>query len=111
MYTGRGAPDIWRWVIHIITAITIVVLLWPFTVMGQGHCYPAEVLENYLRGKHQEVQITTALSNSIPATIIEVWVSLEGTWTVVERDHHRRLCMIRAGQNWRSVTMERGQPL
>ncbi len=90
--------------------ILLVALLWPFAAAAQRHCYPAEVLENFLRLRYQESQVAVALSNAVPTTIIEVWVSLDGTWSIVERDHHHQLCLIRAGENWRPVTTKRGQP-
>ncbi len=91
--------------------ILLVALLWPLDVAGQRHCYPAEVLENFLRFRYQERLVSVGLSNNVPTTIIEVWVSLDGTWSIVERDHHRQLCLIRAGENWRPATTEkRGQP-
>ncbi len=90
----------------------LVVLLWPFAVVAQRNCFPAAFLENYLKSKFQEVQIATALSNNFPTMRIEVWVSLKGaTWTIVERSHHNILCVLRTGENWRPVTMKRGQPL
>ncbi len=93
------------------TITLLVALLWPLDAVAQRICYPAEMLENFLRLRFQESPISTALSNKVPPTVIEVWVSLKGTWSIVERDHHRQLCMIRAGENWRPVTTKRGQPL
>lgn len=97
---------------RLLPIITLLVtLFWPFAAVGQRNCYPAEVLENYLKLRFQESPVSMGLSNKVPTTIIEVWVSSEGTWSVVERDHHRQLCMLRAGENWRPVTTERGQSL
>ena len=87
----------------------LVVLLWPFAAIPQRNCFPAAFLENYLKSKFQEVQIATALSNNFPTMRIEVWISLGGsTWTIVERSHHGIMCVLRTGENWRSVTMKRG---
>ena len=97
---------------RLLTIITLlVVLLWPFAAIANGHCYSAEVLEDFLRRKYQESPINLGISNNVPATIIEIWESSDGTWSIIERDHHNQLCVLRAGENWRPVTTERGQPL
>ncbi len=88
----------------------LAALLWSSDAVAQRHCYPAKVLENILKFRYQESLVSAGLSNTIPTTIIEVWVSLKGTWSLVERNHHRQLCLMRAGENWRPVTVERGQP-
>lgn len=95
-----------------LTAATAVILMLANPAAAQKHCYRAAVLENYLRDRFQEVQSTTALSNRSPASRIEVWLSPGGaTWTLVELSHHGIRCVLRTGENWRPVTMERGQKL
>jgi len=66
--------------------------------IAQNVCGPREELVLRLWNKWQEAQIAHGLVND--GRLVEVFVSKEGSWTILISDPNGRSCAASAGKNW-----------
>ncbi|TSE07536.1 hypothetical protein C1D09_018560 [Mesorhizobium intechi] len=73
-----------------------------------GQCAPRADLIKALGEKFHENEAGRGLINS--SVVLEVFVSQQGSWTVVASDTTGRSCVLSAGEGWDSTMMKVALP-
>jgi len=73
-----------------------------------GQCAPRADLIKALGEQFHESEAGRGLIN--PSMILEVFVSEQGSWTVLASDTKGRSCILSIGEGWDSTTMKAALP-
>jgi hypothetical protein len=69
----------------------------PFA-LAASQCAPHEAVSKQLMQRFGESRKQLGLAD--PSTVVELYVSEKGTWTLVATNTHGRSCIIGAGEAW-----------
>lgn len=84
-------------------ALTLAATCAPGATEAQGEspCAARAQLAERLAKKYQESQAGAGLQST--SRIIEVWASLDGTWTIIATDPRGVSCILASGTHWRRI--------
>jgi hypothetical protein len=73
-----------------------------------SQCAPRADIIKALGNKYHESQAGRGLIN--PNVVLEIFVSDQGSWTVLASDTKGQSCVLSAGEGWDSPTITAGMP-
>ena len=78
----------------------VAALLFPTSARGQACASRADVVER-LAGKYREAPIAIAMEQN--GNVIEVFVSANGTWTIIVTTPGGTTCLVASGGHWQAI--------
>ncbi len=88
-----------RWIVSALAAVAIAAGI--ANAHAQSPCGDHRDLVAYLAERYQERQFAYGTVGN--AAIMEVYVSITGTWTVMMTDARGRSCIVAAGDGWETT--------
>ncbi|MCP4900059.1 MAG: hypothetical protein GY906_24075 [bacterium] len=85
----------------LIIAVLLIVMM-PALAQAQIRCAPHAAIVEVLLRKHQETIVGIGLEQG-GHTVLELFTSPKGSWTIVETNMMGLSCATRAGDNWTPV--------
>lgn len=83
--------------------LVLWMLIWP--AEAAPRCGVRDSVTSALKGQYKESQRVTGVVNSV--TVMEIYVSPGGTWTVIFTMHDGRSCIVASGQSWHETLQGR----
>lgn len=92
----------------IFTLLLVAIFLAP-TAEAQPICGPHKMISENLKKKFTETPKSMGVTNS--GSIVEVYLSPKGSWTLVMTQPNGMSCLIAAGQDWETLPRGIQDPL
>ena len=93
-----------------LAAFLLAATVWSAPAVGQMLCGPQNKLTDLLKQRFSEVRQGVGVSTDAQR-IVELYVSPDGSWTIVVTDTHGRSCVVLAGEDWtQAPQMDRKAP-
>ncbi len=95
---------------HLMTALVVAIAL-PAAIVQAGavtQCGPRADIIKALGDEFHESEAGRGLIN--PNTVLEIFVSIQGSWTVLASDTHGQSCILSVGQGWDSPSIKAALP-
>jgi hypothetical protein len=86
----------------VLAAVTLFSIAAP--VQAAAPCGANDAIANSLTNKYKEARRIMGVVNA--KAVMEIFMSPQGTWTVVVTDTNGTACIIAAGQDWQEVPIE-----
>jgi hypothetical protein len=91
--------------------VLALLLAWPVTAQAQGGpCLPRAVAIAKLAQTYQEQQVGIGVTTR-GGSVVELFVSERGTWTILMTRADGISCITAAGENWSPIAPELGLAL
>jgi len=74
---------------------------------AQYACAKRQAIAESLKNKHQEVPLSVGVASN--GTVIEVFASESGSFTIVNTRPDGLSCLIAAGENWQAIELEQAE--
>jgi hypothetical protein len=91
----------------LVAAATLAVVTGTQTAFAQK-CAPREVFEDYLKNRYEERQ--DAIGVTPNGHLMEVFVSEQGTWTLLMSLPNGTSCILAAGEGWQNQLVAANAP-
>lgn len=88
--------------------LILAVAILPFPVLAQAVCGERGEVAGKLKEKYKEAPVSMGLSNS--GSVVEVFASKTGTFTIVMTHPNGIACLMAAGENWEEAIPASNDP-
>jgi hypothetical protein len=91
----------------ILAGLCVFLLVLIFaTASHAAQCGKRDIMVKVLEGRFKEVRFAMGLSS--PVTMVEIYVSKKGTWTIMKTHAGGGACILASGKSWVNMPVGEG---